>query len=194
MGLFKRKRPCLTCLTATLNERIMPVDRHVVYEDPLEEFLMQGNTGSISGGGTMHSRNGEIEFCDIDIDIYGKATGTVKKAIIGKLEELGAPKGSKLAVQDGRVPIPFGRTEGLAIYLDGVNLDDRIYEECDVNNVVDGIKRLIGDDSDIVRHWIGDTETALYFYSDSFEEMKAKISGFVSEYPLCRNSRIVRIA
>ena len=44
------------------------------------------------------------------------------------------------------------------------------------------------------RPWQGQNETGLYFFSDSFEQMKESISDFTSTYPLCKGARIVQIA
>lgn len=206
MGLFGKKKKEGTTpdqkpvfATATLNDRIMPVDRGDVYEDPLNDFLEARKLGCTSGGGTMQNENGEIDFCDVEIEFNEAPGDSVIADVIAELESYGAPKGSKLTIYGGeggddRV-FEFGRREGLAIYLDGVNLPDNVYEECDVNEVVDKIQELTGDDYDFVRYWTGPEDTALYFYNDkSFEEMSEAIAGFVAEYPLCKNSRIIRIA
>ncbi len=182
-------------LIITLNDKIMPVDRGDVYEDPLDEFIQQAGIGEVCGGGTMQQASGEIDFCNVDIQLY--SDGIDEKQLIQlqeKSEELGAPKGSFISLQRDQQKIMIGKKEGLAIYLDGVNLDNEVYENCDSNFVVDEIRKRINDISEIVRFWESDTETALYFYSDSFEEMKSAIQDFVETYPLCKNARIERIA
>lgn len=182
-------------LTITLNDKIMPIDRGDVYEDPLDEFMQESGIGEVSGGGTMQLASGEIDFCDVAIQLYSAVID--EKQLIQlqeKLEELGAPKGSFISLERDQQKIMIGKKEGLAIYLDGVNLDHEVYENCDSNVVVDEIRKRINDTSEIVRFWSSDTETALYFYSDSFEEMKSAIQDFTETYPLCKNARIERIA
>lgn len=39
-----------------------------------------------------------------------------------------------------------------------------------------------------------DTETAIYFYGESFDNMKKDILEFVNTYPLCKGAIIVKIA
>ncbi len=119
-------------IVAQLNDKIMPIARGEVYEDPLDEFLKLKWYGEVSGGGTLQSKTGEIEYCDVEIKL--KDSTINKKAIveiIEKLEELGAPKGSKLRIENTDEEIMFGKLEGLAVYLDGINLADEVYKNSD---------------------------------------------------------------
>jgi hypothetical protein len=179
---------------AQLNARIMPLGRGERYEDPLGEALERLGLGAVTGGGTMQSKEGEIEYCGIDIDLFD-----VSKAIpfICKfLTKRGDPKGSKLEYErDGkRVEVPFGDAEGLAIYLNGTDLPEKVYKECDVNDVCGVINCLLGNCGSIQGHWQGPTETALYLYGDSAHEMRDLIAGYLVEYPLCQRARVVKIA
>lgn len=180
---------------AQLNDRIMPIYRGDVYEDPLDEFLRASRYGEITGGGTMQAKTGEIEFCDLEILIYSNQNKElVVNEIINFLESHGAPKGSLLTIENTSEQISFGKKEGIAIYLDGINLPENVYRECDSNYALHELSVLIGDSGDVLRYWQGETETALYFYGESFEKMSDAISEFVKAYPLCRGARIVQIA
>lgn len=182
-------------ITITLNDKIMPIDRGDVYEDPLDDFIQASGIGEVCGGGTMQMASGEVDFCDIEIQLYSDSIDeTQLTRLQEKLEDLGAPKDSFIFLEKDQRKIMIGKKEGLAIYLDGVNLDNEVYENCDSNVVVDEIRKRVNDTSEIVRFWESNTETALYFYSDSFEEMKSAIRDFVETYPLCKNARIERIA
>ena len=182
-------------LVASLNDKIMPMDRGDVYEDPLDEFLKSMNYGEVTGGGTMQMENGEIEYCDLEICLNSaQIDDEMIKQIINKLEELGAPKGSTLLVENTQEKIPFGINEGLAIYLDGINLSDEVYKNSDSEAIANEICRLANIESDIIRYWQGNTETALYFYDKSFEKMNSSIEDFVKTNPECENARIVQIA
>ena len=184
-----------TFIVIQLNDKIMPIDRGIQYEDPLFDFLEEKQYGEVTGGGTMQLKSGEIQYCDIEVLIYeGNDVQRITDEIIHKLEELGAPKGSHLTIDDSEEPIHFGSKEGLAIYLDGVNLPDHVYAECDSNVVLDELSKRVGYDGEVQRYWQGNTETAFYFYGESYEAMKNAISDFTSTYPLCENARIVQIA
>ena len=182
-------------LVASLPEKIMPADRGLVYARPLDDFLQLNEHGEVSGGGTMQLENGEVAYCDIEIQLYAsKPNYTLINEIVQILEDLGAPKGSTLLIESTNETIPFGKKEGLAIYLDGANLPDEVYETSDSNYVFEQLKKLTKDTSSAMRYWEGPDETAFYFYSDSFTEMKATIQDFINAYPLCEGARIEQIA
>ncbi len=182
-------------IVATINDKVMPIDRGQLYEDPLDEYIQTNGIGEVTGGGTMQLQTGEIEYCDIEIKLNDDTINENQvKAIIKKLESLGAPKGSKLTIEKTGEQILFGIKEGLGIYLDGVNLDEEVYKNGDSNVVVSEIKKLTNDNSEIVRFWEGQAETGLYFYSDSYDKMNESIKKFLQEYPLCKGARVEKIA
>jgi len=204
MSLFKRlfgKKehpapiPGGTMIVATLNDRILPIDRGELYEDPVDEMLQAGGLGEVNGGGTMTSELGEITGCDVDIHIFAdEANPVLLQKIIQLLESKGAPKGSRLWIAKTKQEFKIGKREGLALYLDGRNLPAETYQTCDSNYVLAEVKRLTGDESDVLRYWQGPAETAFYVYGESFEAMKRAIQGLVDTYPLCKGARIVQIA
>jgi hypothetical protein len=179
---------------AQLNARILPLDRGERYEDPLGEALAGNGFGEVTGGGTMQSKEGEIEFCGIDIELFDVPKGV--PFICDFLTQRGAPRGSQLQYESEgeKIEVSFGTAEGLAIYLNGTDLPDEVYRDCDVNEVYDEINRLLGDRGAIQGHWQGPTETALYLYGFSADEMRDLIAGYMAEYPLCQRARVVTIA
>jgi hypothetical protein len=179
---------------AQLNARVQPLDRGDRYEDPLQDALEANGWAEVTGGGTMGHSNGEIDYCGIDLDLKD-----VEKAvpfICELLESRGAPRGSKLIFElnGAEKQVPFGRLEGLAIYFNGTDLADEVYQTCDINHVYGEINRLLGDCGEIQGHWQGPTETALYLYGRSVDEMKRAIGDFMAEYPLCQKARFEVIA
>lgn len=182
-------------VVATLNDKIMPIDRGEIYEDPLDELLRNKGVGEVTGGGTMQYQTGEIEFCDIEILLNSENINQEDIMwIINKLEELGAPKGSKLTIEKTGEVIEFGKLEGLALYLDGINLSDEVYKNSDSEALANEIFRLADIKSSIIRYWQSNTETGLYFYAESFEAINSAIADFVKSHPECENSRIEQVA
>ena len=181
-------------VTAQLNHKLMPIERGERYEDPLQVELAKHGFGETDGGGTMTAKSGEIEFIDVEMRLT--RTDESIPFVIKCLESYGAPKGSKLIMGSGRHrrEIPFGQCEGFGVYLDGVNLPDRVYQTCDVNLVIKTFDKLLKGHGDVQSYWQGPTETALYIYGDNAEKMKARIAGFMAAYPLCRGARVVTIA
>lgn len=197
--LFKKKddleETASNFVVAQLNEKVGPIDRSLVYEEPLDEFLQQKQYGEVTGGGTLQEKTGELSSCDIEIELASDMIDqSIITEIIEKLEFLGAPKGSKLLVEKTGAEIPFGRKEGLAVYLDAQNLPEEVYKECDINFVLSTLHQLTNIEPDADRNWQGEKETALYFFGDSFAQMKNNISAFIDTYPLCKGARIVQIA
>ncbi|AMR31392.1 hypothetical protein A0256_08115 [Mucilaginibacter sp. PAMC 26640] len=192
---FKPSRHEDKYIVAQLNDKIMPIDRVEIYGDPLDEFLKMKYYGRVTGGGTLLSESGENEYCDIEIKVIDETFNQqAVSEIIAKLEELGAPKGSQLIIESSGQKIPFGKLEGMAVYLDGITLSDEVYKNSDAEAVADKIKHLTGLSSDIFRHWQGNTETALYFYGPSFVNMRLAITELLATDPECENARIVQIA
>lgn len=179
---------------AKLNARLLPMERGERFEDPLYKALERHELGGVSGGGTCQSEDGEVVYCGLDVDLVDLVRGI--PFVTRFLTQCGAPKGSALLYEANgtQLEASFGRLEGLALYLNGVDLPAPVYAECDVNIVLDMLEKLLGEHGSRWSHWQGPRETALYCYGDSFDMMRERIIGFVAEYPLCQKSRIVRIA
>ena len=180
---------------AQLNDKIMPIDRGAIYGNPIDEFLKQKNYGEVTGGGTLQSKTGEIDYCDVEIELRPEVINdeTIKQ-IINKFEQLGAPKGSKMIIETTDERIDFGKLEGMAVYLDGVNLSEEVYKNSDSEIIAGEIRKLAKIEGDVLRYWEGNIETALYFYGNSFKEMKESIIDFINTNPECENARIEQIA
>ncbi|HLO99930.1 MAG TPA: hypothetical protein VK171_15145 [Fimbriimonas sp.] len=186
--MFWKKK---TLVIATVNARMMPIDRGDVFEDPLDEELKRLKFGRVTGGGTAMAETMEVDHCDLEIQLTQNNQESWD-AITSFLEEAGAPKGSFLMV--GEQKIPFGKTEGLAVYMNGTELAPEVYESCDINHVYQELNRLVEGEGMIYSHWEGPTETAMYLYGVSFESMKAKIQPLLDSYPLCEKCRVAQVA
>ncbi|HOY02921.1 MAG TPA: hypothetical protein PLV36_15645 [Zoogloea sp.] len=127
---------------AQLNARLQPVHRGEYFEDPLNVELKKAECGEVSGGGSLQSKIGEIEYCDIEIEVNGALT-VAERVVIETLEGLGAPKGSKLHIEAEGRQVQFGQAEGIAVYLNGTGLPDEVYKECDSNFVYSEFDRLL---------------------------------------------------
>lgn len=181
-------------LTARLNARIQPIDRGDYFEDPLDETLNELSLGAVTGGGTqLADEPAGIEFVDLEI-VVADASETTLQTIVARLEQLGAPKGSKLIVESTGAEHPFGTHEGMAVFLNGADLPPEVYAECDVNHVIAELDRLMGEGGKFKGYWEGSKETGLYCYGLSFTAMRAAVEPLLSSYPLCRGARVEQIA
>ncbi|MBF8262217.1 MAG: hypothetical protein HW376_1746 [candidate division NC10 bacterium] len=180
-------------ITVQLNDRAQPIDRGDRFEDPLNAFLLKAGLGEITGGGTQLGDNGEVVSCEIEVRLNKRNEDSIR-ILRTALEKLGAPKGSRLLIDPDREAIPFGSTEGLGVYLNGTDLPDATYRDCDSNFVYSEFNRLLQGEGSVHSHWEGPTETALYVYGKSYETMERLLSRFIGSYPLCEKARVVRIA
>ena len=176
-------------LTLQLNARLRPMDRGEFYEDPLLEILEEQNLGTISGGGTALNANREVACCDIEISLNRKEDWD---KLVDILLDMGIPKGSFL--RDEETDLPLGTLDGLALYLNGTQLPDEVYETCDINYAVEQLEQSLGSTGRFYSYWEGPQDTALYFYGPSFSEMNARMEPFLSSYPLCQKCRVEQIA
>jgi hypothetical protein len=181
-------------VTVRLNARLQPVHRGEQFEDPLGEVLKELSLGEVTGGGTQLSADGGgVSWCDIELTMPA-ADETAIAALIAALEELGAPKGSKLIVEATGAQTPFGTQEGLALVLNGTQLPDEVYATSDVNHVIAELDRLMGDKGRFRSFWEGACDTALYCYGPSFTAMREAIEPLLAGYPLCQKARVEQIA
>lgn len=186
-------------ITLHLNAKLQPIHRGERYEDDMDETLKKYGMGEIVGGGTALGENGEVEDCDIEISLKEDSI----EDFIGFINRVPIPKGSYLRINEETMlkkdrlqqdKIDVGQLEGLALYLNGSDLPKEVYESCDVNYVVEELEKLLLDCGELFSYFEGNTETAFYFYGESFDKMKNRISSFIEDYPLCRQCRIIQIA
>lgn len=178
-------------VNARIWEPVQPMDRIVRYEDPLDMALEERHLGGISGEGCQSSDEREIEFVDIDLELANidSALDLIRQV----LEEAGAPAGSELRFEkDGEeVAIPFGQQEGVAIYLDGVNLPEEVYEQCDLDDLAEMITDALLGAGEIRGAWAGAEETALYIYGPDAATTFSMLKPLLHSHPLCQNARVV---
>ncbi|MEZ5894295.1 MAG: hypothetical protein R3C58_14275 [Parvularculaceae bacterium] len=193
-GGAKKQEPEGEFVTARLNAKVQPIDRGDYFEDPLGETLAKAGLGEVTGGGTQLSAEPYgIEFCDLEICVRAADEETLA-TIIKRLNDLGAPKGSRLIIEKTGRQIPFGVMDGLAVYLNGSDLPDHVYRDCDVNHVIDEFNRLLEGVGGFRGYWEGERETALFCYGRTYEAMKAALRPFLETYPLCERARVEQIA
>ncbi len=180
-------------VTFRLNARLQPVHRGEIFEDPLDAAMSAQGLGEIDGGGTQQGTTGEVDFCDIVAFIHDPVA-TNAPAVASILEGVGAPVGSRYQGDGWDDATPFGVTQGLALYLNGTNLPDETYATADVNELIERLLEALGDAGEMMSHWEGPTETALYFYGKTYDAMADALAPVIGTHPLAQQSRIERIA
>ncbi|MDE5670390.1 MAG: hypothetical protein K2I14_02860 [Eubacterium sp.] len=192
MGLFNKKEKAaeneICNITLHLNMRLMPKDRWAFFEDPIDEVLHKYDLGEVTGGGTLSTEERMPLSCDIDIRIK---KDKIEHFISFMKHVNTAAKGSYIEYDGKKEEI--GVLEGLSLILDGTGLDENVYKENDINDVIADIDNLINGKGQYHSYYIGEQNTNLYFYGNSFEEMKKIILEYIKTSPLCENSIIEQI-
>ncbi|MDR3264063.1 MAG: hypothetical protein LBT30_07130 [Clostridiales bacterium] len=188
MSLFKKKKKEYH-IRINLKAKFNAIGRAEIFEDTFDKVFKEVNLGEIDGGGTLLAQNGEPLESDIEINLT-KNPVEIKDVLI-RLMDFGLPKGSSIITDNDQWSV--GSLEGIGIYLNGTDLDENVYKTSDIDLVISEIIRLIGADFKYYSFWEGATETALYFYGNSFDNMKERITPFLSTYPLCQKCRVVQI-
>lgn len=180
-------------LILKLNARLQPKHRFDL-EDELQEVLAKEQMGEVTGGGTLlNQKLGEITSCDIEIYLDDGNKDNINR-LIKHITQLGVPKGSVLSCAEPEFKVEVGTLEGLAYYSNGTELPKEVYENCDINFVIDQMNEAMEGIGHLYSYWEASEWIALYFYGTSFAEMKQKIEPFIASYPLCQKCRIEQIA
>ena len=176
-------------LTIELNAKLQPMHRVQMFEEPLEKVLLQANAGELLGGGTLLSATGEMEKCDITLDVKDDRL----EKILAYLKRIRIiPKGSKIICNEETTLI--GQAEGLALYLNGTDLPTEVYQSNDINELISELQEALGEKCFLFSWWEGRTETALYFYGEKYLEMYESVKHILDIHPLCKLSHIKQIA
>ena len=188
----------------SLNMCLQPEHRGSYIEDALDFMLRSKGWGCVSGGGTLVSSEGEPEACDIEIDLV-EHSEEMQKNLQTIAQKLEVAKGSKLKYGPVKedpetfeydVEYSTGNLEGIAIYINGTDLPDEVYENNDITEVLNELLDILSNNGALMHsYWEGPRETALYFYGEGgFNAMLEKVTPFLNEHPLCQKSRTIRIA
>ena len=164
-------------LTVELNAKLQPIHRGEMFEEPLENVLIQANVGEVLGGGTFMSATGEIEKCDINLEVKDDWIAKVF-AYLQRIKII--PKGSKIICKQEITPI--GQAEGMAIYLN------------ETDELISKLQDALGDKCFMFSWWEGGTETALYFYGESYLKLYESVKHILEIHPLCKLSHVKQVA
>jgi hypothetical protein len=174
-------------------EYIEPIARGNRYEDPLDAFLIRNGLGELDGGGTQLGDRPKIEFVDVTFWLMDSDEALAQAR--EELSRLGAPAGSELQYTRGNQEFttPFGSTECIAVFLDGVSLPRAVYKNEDVNQVVAHLNDALrpGAFGEFRSHWRGPRETAVFFNGPNAEAMRDAMLPVLSAEPLCQNAEVV---
>ena len=180
-------------LTIRLPLRIGPMERSDFWEDPIDQYLEATNIGEVSGGGTMMSKDGEIEFCDIEIAMQDLSAATLE-GLQKVVHDLGAPKGTKFLNDKDEVLADFGEVRVVGIGLDGTSLPDSAYEGFDPEGFCDEIVAALGEGYAYGGSNAGAQYTFFYFHGSDNGHIEKTLRAVTSDKPICEGAQFIHIA
>ena len=77
---------------AKIRDDVSPTERTNRYEEPLDQDLRERGLGSVTGGGTMMNKQGDVMWVGLDIELVN--LDSALEFTRNRLRELGAPAGS----------------------------------------------------------------------------------------------------
>lgn len=129
--------------------------------------------------------------CDVELMYYSNR----EQEFIELFKDLPCPKGSRLIYgNEFEHEIPIGNLEGLALYINATDLPNEVYETNSADDLAEQLCKALEGNFNIFGHSGGAKELGLFFYGNSFEQMKALIQPIVDANPLCQKCRIVQEA
>lgn len=178
-------------VTARIWEYIEPIARGGRYEDPLEAFLERNNLGELDGGGTQIGDVPKIEF--VEVTFWLRDSDEAISSIVQEFDRLGAPVGSQLRfLRGGReVTVPFGSTECVAVFLDGVSLPSVVYKETGADDIRQRLESALDGLGEFRAYWHGNRESALFFNGQNAGQMLEAMMPVLTREPLCQNARLI---
>ena len=83
--------------------------------------------------------------------------------------------------------------ECVLIHLDGVNLPDKVYQECDLSTLEGMLIEAIESNNvgELDGNETGPTETTIFTYGPDADKLYRAMEQVLKEYPLSQNARIV---
>lgn len=182
-------------VVARIHENIDPNDFGDRYLDQLDSKLRESGLGELTGADhTQLDEDERVKFVDLEISLAN--IDYAVSLCVSTLEACGAPKGSQIIFGEGpnETVIDFGKTEGVALTLDGINLSPAVYETFGLDELLAALSPIF---RDRIAEYHGchttNTSTELYLYGPSADQILLAIAPVQKEFPLCRNSRTRKI-
>ena len=175
---------------AHLPVRLGHRDANRLYGAPLNAQLAAVGLGSVLECKLRKRANGAV----IGVDIYLGLTDISKdalKTVTQLLEGLTAPLGSSIRLTDAPgTPLLFGRAEGIEL-----SVDHEIAPDADSRRDLAGLCRGAIEELGVNRGWVeSDGRTRLFFYSENYLDMKAKLARVLASHPKYADANLRRLA
>ena len=167
--------------------RIGPDMAETAFVHPLRRVLNASDLGFVDDYEIRFDAAGEPVALRLDLLLAIRDPQALAQ-VTDALEQLDAPAGSTIGDADSTGVVQFGKSEGLGLYLPACETTNdarlAVVEAC--TDRLEGAGLYQGSAT------FGD-RTALYFYGDSFNRMRAAITFLLGHDPHCRNAFVRRL-
>lgn len=185
MGLFRPVTGHFAQVRMPL--RVGPDLAERAFVAPLGRALAEAGLGEVSGHEVRRDPDGEPDALILSLSLATDAPAALDR-VAAILEGLDAPVGSTIGNAECPDLKTFGTCEGLGLYLPGPGTDEEarlaILEAC--TDALDGAGLYQGSCTFGGR-------TALYFYGDSFNRMRAALTFVLTHDPRCKDAYARRL-
>lgn len=188
-------------LVSHLNMRMQPMHRHKIEDMICETFQKKFGSDAVDvvGGGTATAEGtGMPLYCDIEWLVRKDLLNEFLDFLDFSAKFHFFTKGSKTTIFDENNEIsrvePLGNSEGFFITLSN-DLDDEVYANNDINELITLLtERIEKDNKGYFTSWFEGAQTTLFFYGNSFDEMKELTADILSSHPLAQKAELEKLA
>ena len=186
-----------------LKMRLQPKHRAHI-EDSLDFMLRSKKWGCISGGGTLVSKEGEPEACDIEIDLV-EYSETMQKNLLSIAEKLEVAEGSTLKyysadkdVSDSKIDMTCstGKLIGLGIYIKNTDIPEDENEGEGIGYIYNSLIETLSNNGALIPSY-GENlnEVGMYYYGEGdYKSMLNKAITFLKNTAYNHKYRTIQIA
>lgn len=177
-------------VTVRIPARLQPAHRDDLIVDPVTALMRRVSPRTrLAAKETVVTPQGEPVETVLEWDVDLADAEQVVTRILDL--ETGVPKGSTVEI-NGKAAT-FGELEGLAVYLNGTDLDDDVYAHADLQALIDDLQGHLGRTGQLWSYWQGPAETALYFYGPDAAAIRSALEERAPRHPLMERCRMVEL-
>ncbi|MDX8348860.1 hypothetical protein SLH49_12805 [Cognatiyoonia sp. IB215446] len=180
-------------LSVRLPLKIGPMERFEFWEEPLTEILKAEELGEITGGGTMMDPEGDILYCDLEVELSDLTDKTLDK-LQDAMTRLNAPKSTSFVTDGGTVLREFGSISVVGIGLNGADLPDSAYEGFDPDDFNDEVVSSLGEGYAYGGSHAGEKYTFFYYHGSDADHMKTRLTDIAAHKPIGEGAQITQLA
>lgn len=141
------------------------------------------------GGGTSVDEYGNVDYVELEVEINKEHEDKIPE-IISKLEEFGAPVGSKMYIEGKKRAKRFGKKTGIQISINKNTVQLTIEQ---IAGMYRELKVIMNDREEINRIYENENEFRVYFYGDSYRDMKKEVTSYLKNKAVIKDVSVKKV-